>query len=56
MKYTVIKRTGREAPNANGFFVQTAHGATVAGPFADRFEAWAECDRRAKSDANREPS
>lgn len=43
--FTTIQRTGREAPNANGFFVQNAHGATVAGPFATQAQAWTEEDR-----------
>lgn len=34
------------APNASGYFVRNRHGATVAGPYATRFEAWAEQDRR----------
>ncbi len=41
-----IERVGREPPNANGFFVQNRHGATVAGPFATMQEAWIEEDRR----------
>lgn len=45
MSHKVISRHGREEPNANGLFVQNAHGATIAGPFADRFAAWAEVDR-----------
>ena len=47
--FTTIQRTGREAPNANGYFVQNSHGATVAGPFVSRFEAWAEEDRQSAS-------
>lgn len=45
-RFKTIVRTGREEPNANGHFVQTIHGATVAGPYASRFDAWAEEDRR----------
>lgn len=41
-----IYRQGREEPNANGFFVQNRHGATVAGPYPTAQEAWAEEDRR----------
>lgn len=43
--HTVIERTGRDAPDANGYFVQNAHRGTVAGPYADRAEAWREVDR-----------
>lgn len=43
---TVIERHDRETPNANGYFVQNRHGATVAGPFASRIDAWREADRR----------
>lgn len=34
-----------ETENATGYFVQNAHGATVAGPFATIQEAWREQDR-----------
>jgi hypothetical protein len=43
--FRTILRAGREAPNANGYFVQNSHGATVAGPFATCWEAWREEDR-----------
>jgi len=43
--FRTVLRAGREAPNANGYFVQNGHGATVAGPFATPREAWAEEDR-----------
>lgn len=43
--FRTIERRGREAPNANGYFVQNGHGATVAGPFATPHEAWREEDR-----------
>lgn len=43
--YKAIGRTGLAAPNANGYFVQNAIGATVAGPFPDRFATWREVDR-----------
>ena len=43
---TAIERIDREAPNANGIFVQNRHGATVAGPFDTMSAAWRECDRR----------
>lgn len=33
------------AENARGYFVQNEHGATVAGPFETKLEAWAEEDR-----------
>lgn len=39
-------RPNRNAPNETGYFVQNAHGATVAGPFATAQEAWREEDRR----------
>ena len=42
---TALERRDRETPNANGFFVQNRHGATVAGPFDTMLAAWCECDR-----------
>lgn len=42
--------------NARGYFVQNGIGVTVAGPFAERSEAWAEEDRlnaQAEAEAQR---
>lgn len=38
-------RANRAEPNANGYFVQNPHGATVAGPFETAQETWSEEDR-----------
>ncbi len=43
--FRTVLREGREAPNANGYFIQNPHGATVAGPFETAQEAWREEDR-----------
>ena len=57
--FSTIQRTDREAPNANGYFVQNGTRATVAGPFATIQDAWKEEDRRTADEAavrNGEPS
>lgn len=53
MSHTVRERTGREGPNANGYFVQNTNGRTVAGPFGSRFVAW---EIAAALDQRREPN
>jgi hypothetical protein len=42
MAHRTILRENREGASANGYFVQNEHGATVAGPFENKFQAWAE--------------
>lgn len=46
MSHRVVERTNREDPNQNGFFVQNSNGASVAGPFSTKIEAWSDMDRR----------
>ena len=43
--FRTVLRSNRTGPNANGYFVQNANGATVAGPFVTAQEAWREEDR-----------
>jgi hypothetical protein len=43
--FRTVLRSNRTEPNANGYFVQNASGATVAGPFVTAQEAWREEDR-----------
>lgn len=47
MNHRTIDRTNPDhnPENARGYFVQNAHGATVAGPFETKLEAWAEEDK-----------